>query len=214
MVFVTRARRQWPGMQALPLTPEEGGALDAIPNGLIAVLGASGSIPAAWPAWEALAAWLARRTKTRPVTGWVVEELPRYDWTELGGRWRRMAPNRLRRPGALESLARTSPPSVLIFDGLPRPDLLEEAARLGASGVLVMVVDAVNQASGWLAAAEGRGPGTPPCADLRFAATVVVRADLAGEAGGGPPQWVRRAHLLLPTRPSRVPPATIPALAA
>ena len=212
LVFVTRARRQWPGMQALPLTPEEGAALDAIPCGLVAVLGTTGVVPSAWPAWEASAAWMARRTTARPASGWIVEELPRYDWPGLPGRWRRIAPDRLRRPGALESLARTSRPSVLIFDGLPRPDLLEEAARLGAAGLLVVVVDAADQASVWLAAAECRGSGAATRGDPRFAATAVVLAERQSEGSGRPPQETRRAHLLLPSRPSRLPPAATPAL--
>jgi hypothetical protein len=211
LVFVTRARRVWPGMQALPLTPEEGAVLDAISCGLVAVLGTAGLVPSAWPAWEASAAWLARRTMARPVTGWIVEEMPRYDWPGLPGRWRRIPPARLRRPGALENLVRTSRPSVLVFDGLPRPDLLEEAARLGAAGLLVVVVDAADQASAWLAAAECRGSGTAARADPRFTATVVVRADRSSEGTGHPPQGARRAHLLLASRPSHLVPAAAPA---
>ena len=210
LVFVTRARRVWPGMQALPLTPEEGAALDAIPCGLVAVLGTAGLAPSAWPAWEAATAWLERRTMARPVTGWVIEELPRYDWPGLPGRWRRIAPARLRKPGALENLVRTSRSSVLVFDGLPRQDILEEAARLAPAGLLVVVVDAADLASAWLAAAECRGSGTASCGDPRFAATVVVRADRGPEGAGRPPREARRAHVLLPSRPSRLPPATAP----
>jgi hypothetical protein len=212
LVFVTRARRAWPEMQALPLTPEEVAALDAIPCGLVAVLGSVGAIPSAWPAWEASAAWIARRTMARPATGWIVEETPRYHWPGLPGRWRRVAPTRLRMAGALESLARTSRPSVLVFDGLPRPDLLEEAARLGAAGLLVVVVDAADQASAWLAAAECRGSDAAAGEDPQFAATAVVRADRCSDGTGRPQQWTRWARLLLPSRPSRLPPADTPAL--
>jgi hypothetical protein len=144
----------------------------------------------------------------RPATGWIVEELPRYDWPGLPGRWRRIAPARLRRPGDLESLARTSRPSVLVFDGLPRQDVLEEAARLGAAGLLVVAVDAADQASTWLAAAECRGSGTVTGRDPHFAATVVVRADRSSGGMGRPTQGARRAHLLLPSHPSRLPSAT------
>lgn len=212
LVFATRARRSWPGMQALPLTPEEGVKLDAISCGLIAMLGTAGPVPSAWPAWEAAAAWLARRTTARPTNGWVIEDLPHYDWPGLSGRWRRIPSSRLRRAGALESLVRTSRPSVLVFDGLPRPDLLEEAARLAAAGLLVLVVDAADQASAWLAAAESGGSGTASRSDPRFAATVVVRADRGSEGAERPTPAPRRAHLLLPSRPTRVSPATTPAL--
>jgi hypothetical protein len=195
LVFVTRARRAWPGGPAMPLKPEEQAALDAIPSGLVAVLGSTGATPSAWPAWEAAAAWMARRATVRPVSGWVVEAMPRYDWPGLPGRWRRVVPSRLQKPGALENLARASCPSVLLFDGLPHPDLLEEAARLAAAGLLVAVVDAADHASVWLAAAEGRNWGTASRPGPRFAATVVVQAAGAAEGSG------RRAHLLLPARP-------------
>jgi hypothetical protein len=206
LVFVTRSRRAWPGMQALPLAPEECATLDAIPGGLIAFLGASEVVPSAWPAWEASAAWMARRTAVRPAIGWIVEEMPRYDWPGLPGRWRRVAPTRLRRPGALESLVRASHASVLLFDGLPRPDLLEEAARLAAARLLVVFIDAADQASAWLAAGEGRSSGTASRGEPHFAATVVVRALRTAD---GP---CRQAHLLLPSRPSRPAAVVVPTL--
>lgn len=201
LVFVTRIRRTWPGTEALPLTPEEREALDTFPCGLVAVLGAAGSMSSGWLAWEAATSWLARRARTVPVTGWIVEEMPRYDWPGLPGRWRRIPPGRLRRPGALERLARTSRPSVLAFDGLPAPDLLEEASRLAAAGILVVVVDAAAQASAWLAAAERRGPGSGERGDPRFGATVVVVA----EPGLGGPGRLR-ARLVLPSRPPHASP--------
>jgi hypothetical protein len=196
LVLVTRARRAWPGMQSLPLAADERAALDAIPSGMMAVLGTTGLIPSAWPAWEATAAWMAQRAAARPAIGWIVEEMPRYDWPGLAGRWRRIAPTRLRRPGALEALARSSHPSVLIFDGLPRPELMEEATRLAAAGLLVVFVDAADQASVWLEAAECRGSGSSARGEPRFTATLVVRADQA------PERPCRRAHLFLPSRPS------------
>ncbi len=202
LVIVTRARRTWPGPEALPLTPAEQATLEALPGGLVAVLGTVGGAPAAWPAWEATAAWLARRAAVRPTHGWVVEEMPRYDWSTLPGRWRRIPPARLRKPGALEGLARASRPGVVVLDGLPRPEILEEAGRLAVAGTLVVAVDGSRQVADWLAAAEGRRSATPARWEPPFAASVVVQADRTQD------RLSRRAQLVLPTRATRLTPTS------
>jgi hypothetical protein len=196
LVFVTRTRRTWPEMSALPLTPEERAALVDTRSGLVAVLGSAGASPSAWPAWEGVAAWLAHRSVNLPACGWIIEEMPRFDWSQLPGRRRQIAPARLRRPGALDRLTRTARSSVLVFDGLPSPALAEEATRLGAAGVLVVIVDAAERASTWLAAAERPGLGTADRGGVRFAATVVVRIQCSPDGSS-----LRTASLFRP-RPS------------
>jgi hypothetical protein len=197
LVVVSRTRGTWPGEAALPFGSMEHSALDAISSGLIAFLGSSATGPTAWPAWEAAAAWLARRAAVRPATGWVIEELPRYDWPKVPGRWRRVAPSVVRQPGALERLARTTRAAVLVFDGLPPSATLDEAGRLAVAGLLVVVVDAADQVTSWLAAAERPGPLTPGRTELRFAATVVVRAEEL------PAGFRIQAGLILPVRTTR-----------
>ena len=180
--------------------------MDAIAGGLVAVLGACGSYPSSWPAWDATASWMRRRSAVRPGSGWVVEELPRYDWPGLPGRWRRVVPGRLRRPGSLVRLVRSTRASTLVFDGLPSRELFEEATRLADAGVLVVVVDGVSVPSSWLAAAACRSGGGAALDAPRFSATIEVRSDSEPKDHGV------RARLHLPSSPTRGTPTSAPVL--
>jgi hypothetical protein len=93
----------------------------------------------AWPGMAALAAWLARRAAKRPEVAWIVETMPRYDWSALPGRVRSVAPSRLRRPGALEELCRASGASLLALAESP-DGVLAEALRMAELGLRLVLL--------------------------------------------------------------------------
>ena len=112
-----------------------------------------------WPGTTALAAWLARRATERPEIAWVVESLPRYEWSRLPGRVGTVAPEQLARPGGLEELVRSSQAGLVALADAPTPMLIEALALHGPSLRVVVLASAIGPGPWFRGLARRLGPG-------------------------------------------------------
>jgi hypothetical protein len=151
---------------------------------LLLSAGAGSLHSAVWPGAAALAAWLQRRTAARAESGWIVETLPRFDWSVLPGHIRSVAPAQLRRPGALEELCRLTGSSFLALVEV-NDELLHAALALAAEGVRVVLIGAGTNPATWARTAERRLAGRGlPLATLGDLLTSVWAVQ-----SGPPPGW-------------------------
>ena len=107
----------------------------------------------------ALAAWLGQRTESE--CGWIVEDWPRYDWSEVIGRYATLRPGDLQAQGSLTTLVRASGASLLVILDPRSPALIQEALGLVRGGMRVVVGLACSSLPEALSLLKGMGCPVP-----------------------------------------------------
>lgn len=127
-------RAQLPDWEELGLTEDLAQALAAAEDRPIVV-----AAPDAFMVATALATWMARRGRSMPALGWVLEPWPLYDWTVLPGRMDTLPASSLVHRGDLARIVHGSGTELLVLRTIARGDWLREALELGSEGIRVVL---------------------------------------------------------------------------
>jgi hypothetical protein len=145
--------RALPTYESLGLPGAQAAELEAEAAGGVLILGDPDcSVPL-------VATLLAGAARRRPTVGWVVESIPRFDWSVLPGRIRSLHPSLLSEPGALSEILDASQAEVQVLIDVRRGRLVADALRAAAGGTRLILLDRAGSWGAWLKRLDLRDAG-------------------------------------------------------